>query len=150
MKGICRKVKLHYFLVGHGHCDGDREIGLGGCKLSNERLQTFEEFRTRLKKCFANQKQYYAEVERCFVLSSFSFRIEIMTLWFRFYVIRIVGITDYDAMFAETVAGMSSIHGLTKAQVFSIRPRPKAKSTENGVDVHYMTRSMQHSNCTRS
>lgn len=52
---------------------------------------------------------------------------------------RIVGITDYEEMFADTIRGMKQIHGITSAQVFTIRPRRGASSDETGVDVHYMT-----------
>ena len=62
--GICRKVKLHYFLVGHGHCDGDGEIGQGGTAIANKSLQTFEKFRDEMKKCFQKKSQSYADVER--------------------------------------------------------------------------------------
>lgn len=47
--GICRKVKLVYFLVGHGHCDGDQAIGVAGGKIANENMPTFEVFRDILR-----------------------------------------------------------------------------------------------------
>lgn len=43
--GICRKVKLTYFLVGHGHCDGDQAIGVAGGKIANEDIPTFSVFK---------------------------------------------------------------------------------------------------------
>jgi hypothetical protein len=62
--GICRKVKLSYFLVGHGHCDGDRDISVGGTAIANEALQTFEKFKKAIKGAFENSGQAYADVER--------------------------------------------------------------------------------------
>lgn len=53
--------------------------------------------------------------------------------------IRIIGITDYEDMFEDTIKIMKQMHGLTSAQVFTIRPRRGASAEETGVDVHYMT-----------
>lgn len=53
--------------------------------------------------------------------------------------LRLVGITDYERMFEATNRILSTIDGISQAQVFSIRPRRGAISEETGVDVHYMT-----------
>lgn len=50
-----------------------------------------------------------------------------------------MGITDYENMFASTNKILASLKGISKAQVFTIRPRRGASSSETGVDVHYMT-----------
>jgi hypothetical protein len=52
---------------------------------------------------------------------------------------RVIGITDYETMFADSIKEMKKMHGISSAQVFSIRPRRDAVSTATGVDVHYMT-----------
>lgn len=65
--------------------------------------------------------------------------INIKILYTFIYKIRIVGITDYEAMYADAIKIMKSMHGISSAQVFTIRPRRGASSEETGVDVHYMT-----------
>lgn len=67
--GVCRKVKLNYFLVGHGHCDGDGEIGQGGTAIANENLPTFERFQEEMKKCFEGGNKAFADVERYMIIS---------------------------------------------------------------------------------
>ena len=62
--GICRKVKLHYFLVNHGHCDGDKDIGQGGRRIANLDLPTFESFQDEMTEAFKNVNQSHASVER--------------------------------------------------------------------------------------
>lgn len=53
--------------------------------------------------------------------------------------IRIIGITDYEDMFKDTISIMKQMHGITGAQVFRITPRRGASPDQTGVDVLYMT-----------
>ena len=62
--GICRKVKLNYFLVSHGHCDGDRDIGRGGMAIANVALPTFETFEEEIVKAFQNYNQSFTSVQK--------------------------------------------------------------------------------------
>lgn len=69
--GVCRKVKLNYFLLGHGHCDGDGEISQGGTAIANADLPTFERFREEMKTCYEGANKAFADVERCVIFKSY-------------------------------------------------------------------------------
>jgi hypothetical protein len=57
--------------------------------------------------------------------------------------LRLIGITDYEVMFADVIKSMKSMHGISKAQVVTMRPRRGASYTVTGVDLHYMTNFSQ-------
>jgi hypothetical protein len=52
------------------------------------------------------------------------------------YIIRIVGITDYEEMYSDVIKASSHIYGLTSIHGFRIVARPGALSSETGVDIH--------------
>jgi hypothetical protein len=84
-----RKVKLSYSLAGHGHDDGDADIGTASSHICNIPLPDFESLRSGIKEAF---KTAFASTTEVF---------------------QIVGITDYDAMFGHEIQEMSqSITGI--------------------------------------
>lgn len=94
--GICRKVKLSYLVRGHSHTDGDGDIGIAGSYISTKNLQTFEDFADAVKSAFRSKSSGFTEVER------------------------IIGATDYIAMFPEYERNNYDMHGLTTAHSIRI------------------------------
>lgn len=84
--GVCRKVKLLYFEVGHSHCDGDGDIGTAGATQNTETLVTYESFVSSLHKIFPGA----VDVER------------------------VIGVGDYRKMFADIQKNPEHIHGKQK------------------------------------
>lgn len=109
--GICRKVKVGYLLVSHTHCDNDSEIGTAGNHLCTRPLPSFEVFKAEVEKSFRGG--------------------------FKTQVLRLVGITDYKAMFSDIDCNPHAINGIMKLHGVRIVARPGASSSETGVDVHY-------------
>jgi hypothetical protein len=62
--GICRKVKVEFFLKGHSHNSDDGEIGTCGKHIANENLPTYERFEEEIKNAFTKKKAANVFVER--------------------------------------------------------------------------------------
>jgi hypothetical protein len=80
--GICRKVKLSYSLVSHGHEDGDREIGTAGIHLCKCDLQSIDVFKTELPRAFQKNHKSVAKV------------------------FQLIGITDYESILGPEITFM--------------------------------------------
>jgi hypothetical protein len=109
--GICRKVKVGYLLVSHTHCDNDSEIGTAGTHLCTQNLPSFESFEKEVQAAFIGRHKTK--------------------------VVRLVGITDYKAMFMDVDKNPNHINGISVLHAFRIVAREGASRSEAGVDVHY-------------
>ena len=127
-------MKGGYLLVHHTHCDGDSDQATVGSHVCTMRMPTFERFAEEAMSVFKNGS--ITMVERydfnfpslCFGFNDF----------FVLYIIRIVGITDYEEMYSDVIKASSHIYGLTSIHGFRIVARPGALSSETGVDIHYV------------
>ena len=95
--GICKKVKPSYGYRSHCHNDNDARIGMANKSLVTASVPSFTVFKELMNKTFADKVHIYLAY------------IELLLLLLYFYkgeccVERIVGITDYDTMFAGTIS----------------------------------------------